>query len=228
MTKTLLAIDTSSEAQAVGIEHEGELFERFELVGRGHSRKILPTIESVLAEAGIGRGELDGIVYGQGPGSFTGVRITVGIVQGLAFGLDMPVVGVSTLACLAQQAYRETGATNIVVALSARAEEVYFGSYVVDGDIVRLQGAEGVFDASDVPAQPFEECLGIGSGWALRDDLESALGANATDVVVECWPRAGALLAIGRDAFDRGLAVSAADARPEYLREHVAKPGRSR
>ncbi|MDZ7683801.1 MAG: tRNA (adenosine(37)-N6)-threonylcarbamoyltransferase complex dimerization subunit type 1 TsaB [Gammaproteobacteria bacterium] len=195
-------------------------------MGRSHSQKILPTIESVLSEAGIGRRELDGIVYGQGPGSFTGVRITVGIVQGLAFGLDIPVVGVSTLACLAQQAYRETGATNIVVALAARAEEVYFGSYVVDSGMVRLQGVEAVLDAADAPSQSFEECLGVGSGWALRSKLETALGARATDVTVECWPRARALLELGRDGFDRGIAVPGEKARPEYLREHVAKPGR--
>lgn len=220
----LLVLDTSSQAQVVGVHRDGELFEQFEIVGRGHSQKILPTIESALASADVDISSLDAIVFGRGPGSFTGVRIAVGVVQGLAYGLGIQTVGVSTLAVLAQEAHRRTGENNIVVALTAREDEVYFGSYVVQDGIARLQGSEGVFRASEVPRQRFERCIGIGSGWALQTEMESAAEVTAGRVELEVWPRAHGLVMLGQDAIARGEAVPAADAHPEYLREQVAKP----
>lgn len=221
-----LAIDTSAEAQLLGLQIGDTVHERFEIAGRDHSRIILPAIMALLEETGVAKSDLDAIVYGRGPGSFTGLRIAVGVVQGLAYGLGIPVVGVSTLACLAQGQIRLCGASNIVVALSARKEEVFFGSYSIEDGLARLQGEEGVFEAAEVPQQAFTDYVGIGSGWQLRQQLESALGSPASDVVLDVSPRAEDLLALGLDAFNRGEATSALLARPEYLREQVAaKPG---
>ena len=97
--------------------------------GRSHSRDILPTITALLTKNKLSLRNLNYIVYGQGPGSFTGLRIAVGVVQGLAFGLNIPVVPVSSLACLAQAQYRRSGQQQIVSALHARKEEVYLGKY---------------------------------------------------------------------------------------------------
>ncbi|HKI73242.1 MAG TPA: tRNA (adenosine(37)-N6)-threonylcarbamoyltransferase complex dimerization subunit type 1 TsaB [Pseudomonadales bacterium] len=218
----VLAIDTSTEAQVLGLGIGDSVVEKHDLVGREHSRIILASVVSLLAEHGIDKKQLDLIVFGQGPGSFTGLRIAVGVVQGLAYGLGIPVVGVSTLACLAQGQYRSSGATNIVVAQSARKEEVFFGSYTIVEGIAQLQGSEGVFDASQVPNQAFEHCVGVGSGWQLKDKLETALGVRATDVIIDALPRAADLLTLGLHAFENGEAVSALDAQPEYLRERVA------
>ena len=218
----LLAIDTSTEAQVIGLVANEKHFGRFELVGRGHSQKILPGILSILEEAGVRQSDLDGIIYGRGPGSFTGLRISVGVVQGLGFGLNIPVVGVSTLACLAQGMWRQQGAADIVVALIARNHEVYFGSYTIKDGIAVVQGEEGVFDAAKVPAQSFTTCMGVGSGWVFRDELESALGARAGVVVMDALPQPEDLLLLGEHYFKAGLMVSAMHARPEYLREKVA------
>lgn len=222
---TLLLLDTSSEAQVVGLYRDNEdLIERFEIVGRGHSRQILPTISSLLEDSGVDKHSLDAIVYGRGPGSFTGVRIAVGVVQGLGFGLGIPTVGLSTLAAMAQDALRDDG-KHAVVALAARADEVYFGSYTSVAGIATLNGSEGVFRASAVPAQTFGEFVGVGSGWVLRDDMESALEARATRIELEAWPRARGLLDLGLDVIRRGDAEPASAAKPEYLRERVARPG---
>ena len=139
-----LVIDTSTEAQVLGLGLGDRIVEKFDIVGRDHSRIILDSIMALLDEEGIDKKQLELIVFGQGPGSFTGLRIAVGVVQGLAYGLGIPVVGVSTLACLAQGQYRLTGAANIVVAQSARKEEVFFGSYCISDGIAQLQGVEGV------------------------------------------------------------------------------------
>lgn len=222
MSGALLLVDTSSQAQVVAVHRDGELFEQFEIVGRGHSQKILPAVESVLHAASVSRDDLTGIVYGRGPGSFTGVRIAVGVVQGLAFGLGIATIGVSTLAVLAQEEYARCGERNVMVALTAREDEVYFGSYVIVDGIARLQGREGVFRASQVPSQDFDVCHGVGSGWALQADMERAAGVTVTDTQLEVWPRARGLLTLGLDALTRGDTESAAAARPEYLRERVA------
>ena len=223
-----LAIDTSTEAQVLGLRVEAEDYERFEIAGRVHSRIILPSILALLQDAGITRKDLDVIVFGRGPGSFTGLRIAVGVVQGLAYGLDIPVVPVSTLACLAQGEYRRSGATDIVVAQVARRDEVFFGSYCVRAGLAQRVGNEGVFDAASVPTQPFTACVGIGSGWRLKEKLEVALGAHATDIVLDVHPHGRDLLDLGMSGFEAGAAVAALEARPEYLRERVATlPGDS-
>lgn len=219
-----LAIDTSTSAQVIGLRAGSEDIERFEIAGRAHSKLILPAILDLLAEAGIDKQSLDVIVFGQGPGSFTGLRIAVGVVQGLAFGLDIPVVPVSTLACLAQGEYRRSGAERIVVAQTARLEEVFFGSFEIRGGLAIPVSEERVVEASKAPRQPFDTCAGVGSGWALKEQLESALGTVAEQVVLEAWPRARDLLDLGLHAMAQGKAVSALEARPMYLREQVATP----
>lgn len=223
---TQLMIDTSSEAQLVAVSRGEEIHEQFRLVGRGHSREILPTVISTLEAAGIDLSALDVIVLGRGPGSFTGVRIAAGVVQGLAFGLDIPVVPVSTLAVLAQDEHFRSGAEHIVVALSAREDEVFFGSYSIVSGIASLNGHEAVYRAAEVPRQDFATYHGIGSGWSLRAPLEGALGAGASEIVAEVWPRARAMSVLGAAAMAEGRAVAAGEALPEYLREQVArKPG---
>lgn len=218
----LLAVETSTEAQVVGVQVDGEIIERSSIVGRRHSQEILPAILGTLDDAGIDKRDLDAIVFGQGPGSFTGLRIAVGVVQGLAYGLDIPVVPVSTLACLAQGEYRRSGADNIVVALFARKTEVFFGSYSVVSGFVELQGEEGVFDVADAPRQSFDRCVGIGDGWRFEDALATSLRLSVTRVEQTVYPAATDLLCLGEAAFRQGGGVSALEARPQYLREQVA------
>jgi len=221
----VLALDTSSNALVLGLQAGGRRLERFELVERSHSREILPAIIGLFEEAGLSLRQLDAIVYGKGPGSFTGLRITVGVVQGLAYGLDIPVVPVSSLACLAQGEYRGYGNTCIVVALTARKQEVFFGAYEIYDGLARLVGKEAVLDVAEVPGVTGNNWVGVGSGWKLEDKLEKSLGVDIREVRCEVWPRPTDLLDLGIAAFERGEAIAAHDAVPEYLREQVASPG---
>lgn len=222
----LLAIDTSTSVQVVGLSLDSAVLDRTETVGREHSQRILPAILAILDEAGIAKRDLDGIVFGQGPGSFTGLRIAVGVVQGLAYGLGIPVAPVSTLACLAQGERRRSGADHVVVATTARKTEVFFGSYGFREGFAELIGKEAVVEAAKAPVQTFDHCAGVGSGWEFRESLEAALGVVADPVVLDAMPTATDLLTLGLAAFERGATVPALEAQPQYLREQVAaRPG---
>jgi len=142
----LLALDTSTEACTVAIAVDGRAMERFS-VGGNHSEQILPMVQELLAEAGASLKELDAVVFGRGPGSFTGLRIAAGVTQGLAFGADRPVVPVSSLAALAQG----QNADRVLAAFDARMQQVYWGAYVRGpGGLVELTGEESVLAPSEI------------------------------------------------------------------------------
>jgi len=228
---TILAIDTSSRACVLGLRTADKTWSDETVLDRTHSQEILPRIDALLNSAAVKKSDIDLIVYGQGPGSFTGLRIGVGVVQGLAFGLNKPVIGVSSLACLAQRQLRENGAQHVIVAMTARHTEVYFGAYgVVDGGldgVLQLQGREGVFEAAEIPAQNAEvEWVGVGGGWQLSELLQQSSGVTVGHISLEEYPHAIDLLDLGEAYAAKGLIKTAPEALPEYLREQVAKkPG---
>ena len=147
----ILAIDTSTPVCMLGLKIGNELFTNSQRVDRTHSKVVLPRILGLLQDAGIDKSDIDLIVYGQGPGSFTGLRIGVGVVQGLGFGLGVKVVGVSSMAGVAQTVMRKKRVDHVLVALTARNKEVYFGSYSKQNTIAVVNGNEGVWEASEVP-----------------------------------------------------------------------------
>ncbi len=225
----ILAIDTSTTACVLGIKTHGVEITRFEQIDRSHSLELLPRIVAILADANLDKNDIDLIVFGRGPGSFTGLRIAVDVTQGLAYGLDIPVVGVSTLACIAQGRSRKSlngTATHVMVAQIARQEELFYGAYDVSGGVAKLVQSEAVYLASEVPALPDGPWVGVGSGWAFADKINASSGAGVSDVLLEAWPEAQDLLMLGEEAFKSGAAVSAAQALPEYLREQVATPAK--
>ncbi|MFN3237555.1 MAG: tRNA (adenosine(37)-N6)-threonylcarbamoyltransferase complex dimerization subunit type 1 TsaB [Pseudomonadales bacterium] len=218
----ILAIDTSTSVCVLGVR-EGQQTWRDETdLGRTHSQEILPRIEALLARAEIDKSALDLIVYGQGPGSFTGLRIGIGVVQGLAYGLQIPVVGVSSLACLAAQVVQAPQQAALV-ALAARNTEVYFGAYGWAENGVRLLGREGVFEAAEIPEQDSGlTWFGIGDGWTLAESLSSASGVIPQQVMAAPTLSAVELLDLGESAAAAGETRAATEALPEYLREQVA------
>lgn len=141
---TLLALDTATEACSVALLHDGKVLSHYEVIPRLHAQKLLPMIQTMLAEAGIALSAVDAIAFGRGPGAFTGVRIAIGVVQGLAFALERPVLPVSNLALLAQRALREHGAEQVAAAIDARMDEVYWGCYQQQAGEMRLLGSEAV------------------------------------------------------------------------------------
>ncbi len=187
----LVAIETSAEACSAALWSDGDVFERFAIAPRAHSELILPMLGEVLADGGVARADLDGVVFGRGPGSFTGVRIATGVAQGLAYGLDLPVVPVSTLEILAQGVLRELGADRVLAAFDARMGEIYWATCVADANgLMRIEGEELVCAPDAVPQAPDGQWVGAGSGWeAYTDVLSQRQGAQLSGV----YPRLTAM-----------------------------------
>ncbi|MEQ1739123.1 MAG: tRNA (adenosine(37)-N6)-threonylcarbamoyltransferase complex dimerization subunit type 1 TsaB [Methyloglobulus sp.] len=220
----LLAVETATEACSVALMIDGEINEQFNLTANGHSKLILPMIDSLLADAGLQPSDLDGLAFGCGPGSFTGVRIATGIIQGIAFALDLPVVPVSNLAAVAQDFFDHNDETLAFVAMDARMNEIYWGVYQQNASgFAEVMGKEAVLPASEIEF-PDVSGVGIGSGWKIyNQELLTHLSHRVVRYEVDNLPRARAVARLGVEGFKQGLAVAVEHAMPVYLRDKVAK-----
>jgi tRNA threonylcarbamoyladenosine biosynthesis protein TsaB len=216
----ILALETSTEYCSVALWQDGTVSERCELVGQKHSEVLMAMLDAVLQDTGYRIQDMDGIAFGKGPGSFTGVRIACGVTQGLALGANLPVVGVCTLEAVAETCGKE----KVIAALDARMGELYLAAYekrdggwhaVIEPCLCRAEAApllEG-------------EWSGAGNGFsvqgsALQAIYDGHLQADVTDVSV--FPRAAAIAILGAAQFTLGKGVDAALALPLYLRDKVA------
>lgn len=222
----LLAVETATEACSAALWLDSRILERFELAPRRHTELVLPMVDSLLAEAGLTIQAMDALAFGRGPGSFTGVRIATGVIQGLALAVDRPVIGISTLASLAQSC-ADTH-KQVIAALDARMHEVYWGCYRRDdsGHMV-LEGEELVCRPAEVPVPPAGEWLAAGSGWASYGEiLEQRLAGVTLTLDTAAWPSAGATARLAARLYATGHYVNAAEARPVYLRDRVVQAPR--
>lgn len=216
----LLAVESATDACSAALWLEGEVRERFTREPRRHSALLLPMLDELLAEAGISLHDVDGLGFGCGPGSFTGLRIATGVIQGIAFGADLPVVPVSTLAALALQAFEESDAAWAFAGLDARMDETYWGVYRRDpAGGVALWNTESVGPAMAVARPQEKNIVGIGSAW---DQYHSILGAH-TPWLAGRQPRAGHVARLTALGLQRGLGVAAERALPVYLRDTVVR-----
>jgi tRNA threonylcarbamoyladenosine biosynthesis protein TsaB len=215
----LLAIETATDACSAALSIDGEIRERFEITPRGHTERILPMIDELLAEAGVTIGQMDALAFGRGPGAFTGVRIAVGVAQGIAFAADLPVVPVSTLAALAQGVV----ADKVLAALDARMDEVYWGAYQRNAaGLMALVGEECVSAPEEVPLPKGEDWQGVGVGWSAYEAVLSARCAGqVTGWEGAGYPHARDVALLGVAGHEAGQAVSAEQALPVYLRDKV-------
>lgn len=228
----ILAIDTATEACSVALWNDGTTFAHFELCPREHTQRILPLVRAALADAGVKLTDLDALAFGRGPGSFTGVRIGIGIAQGLALGAELPMIGVSTLATMAQGAWRKTGATRVLAAIDARMGEVYWAEYQRDADGVwHGEETEAVLKPEAVSAR-LQQLEGswamVGTGWGAWPDLAANSSLTLTDGEM-LLPAAEDMLPIARQLFAAQKYVAVEQAEPVYLRNEVAwkkLPGR--
>ncbi len=232
-----LAIDASTEACSVALQANGKIYSRYDLCPQSHSLQLLPMVDELLAEAGIKISQCDGLIFGRGPGSFTGVRIGVGVAQGLAFAADLPVFGVSSLQAMAQLAYMEgkvgDESSGVIAAIDARMGEIYNCYFTLDkNNIMQPQCAETVI-APEQLAQNLSEIVnkteyGVGTAWDAYEKQLSPLKSNdGTPEIL--FPSAEAMLAIGIVSLEQGKGVAAEEAQPVYVRDTVSwkkLPGR--
>lgn len=220
----LLAVETSTEACSAALHIDGIVQERFKIAPREHTKLILPMIDSLLADAELKPQQLDALAFSRGPGSFTGVRISTGVIQGIAYGADLPVVPVSTLAAIAQNYLKKSERECVYTAMDARMGEIYWGVYQRDQHgYAELTGKETVTLAENIEL-PRKKGIGLGSGWAIyQQQLSDCLGSLLLGVEPDHLPRASAIADLGIRGFEQNLAVDVEQAMPVYLRDKVAK-----
>ena len=219
----LLAIETATEACSVALIHGDELIARSEVAPRRHTELVLPMADALLAEAGMGRFALDAIAVGRGPGAFTGVRLAVSLAQGMALGLDLPVITVSSLAALALEAPEEED-TAILAVIDARMGEIYAACYRRDADSGLLAlDEERICTAESLALPDASAWQVVGSGWAtyapvisqrLTGTLHSADGQR--------YPQAAHVAELAMHEFRAGRTRAPELALPVYLRDKVA------
>ena len=219
----LLALDTSSDACSASVLTETGCFTEFALTPRAHTQLILPMLESVLKQAQLNLADMDAIAFGRGPGAFTGIRIATGITQGLALAVNKPVLPISTLAALAQQAFRQLNAKQILVALDARMGEVYWGMYQVEQGRLVLQGEEQVLAPEAVKLPTISNWIAVGSAWAAYPVLAERAASVVTHLYPDFLPSAEFIAELAYFDFLDGKALPAEQAQPIYLRNKIAQ-----
>jgi len=221
----ILAVDTSTHACSVALAMSGAITEDFRLIPQSHTQSLLPMIDQLLGGAGISLTNLDVIALTTGPGSFTGLRIGLGIVQGLAFGVDLPVIGESSLRVMAASARRLlTPTQNILVpCFDARMQEVYWACYHNDETLIDSKSPALIADKVSEPEKMVDELdliktpiLGIGDGWHSVTAKSSSI-----ERVADFYPHAYDLALLAQTAYAAGRLSTAMDIQPTYIRNEV-------
>lgn len=230
---TILAVDTSCDACSIALMKNGQVHAEFVQAPRQHSQRLLPMIDALLQKHSINLSDLNAIAYGRGPGSFTGLRICLSVVQGLAFSVDLPVIGVSTLHTMAVGAARTHSVKDggyILVALDARMSEVYWGLYQLQGGQTVPVTEEYVCSPSDVPdfgplsSVTAQKLVKVGAG-CHYPELKSISAATEDTSLL---PRAEYMLELAQSALEQGQVDAAENTQPVYLRDSVAWKKRQR
>lgn len=230
---SILALETSTVACSVALRRDGQTDEDFVLAPQDHTQRLLPMVDRLLARNDMALRNLDAIAFAHGPGSFTGLRICVGIVQGLAFGADLPVVGVSTLETLAATAQRELElepGTLLAPALDARMNEIYWALYrsSAAGKRPAPLSADRVGAAEDLLGEIERNgsAVVVGSAAPLLDQQRlAAAGARSS---ADIFPHAREVAEIGEELWRSGQFTSALQASPVYVRNEVSWKKRQR
>jgi tRNA threonylcarbamoyladenosine biosynthesis protein TsaB len=219
----LLAIDTSTDFCSVAASRGEALYSRHERAGRRQAEMILDMVDQVLAEARIELAQIQGIAYGAGPGSFTGLRIAAGVTQGLALARGIGVIGVGSLLALSEEAGKDAAGWRMIACLDAHMGEVYHAAYRRAGAGWEEVSAPGLYLPEAVPVAPGRDWIGCGDGFAVyRERLAARLGECVSAIRPEATPTARAVLRLAMPRFAAGEAKDAATAVPVYLRDKVA------
>ncbi|MBV1910400.1 MAG: tRNA (adenosine(37)-N6)-threonylcarbamoyltransferase complex dimerization subunit type 1 TsaB [Kangiellaceae bacterium] len=231
----ILAIDSSTEACSVALLIGEQVYSRFELAPRRHAELLLPMVDAVLKEAKVILSDLDAIGCCVGPGAFTGLRIAISVAQGLAYGVGIPCIAVSSLAAMATESFSINKSLCCLVSIDARMSEVYFGSFIRDeGDLAFASTDQIVvsplkLSLSDKITKPFlpnqinnEICTIAGTGWSVYDFHSSMRPLKEYQCEI-LYPKAEFVVQLALRDFRLNKLCSASELRPSYLRNNVAK-----
>ena len=221
---TILAIEAATDACSVALTHAGAVTERFQLASRRHAENILPMIDDLLQSVSLSIKQLDAIAFGVGPGSFLGSRLAAGVAQGLAYPHDCPLIPISTLQALAQQAAQQATEQLVISAWDARMGEIYWGCYRAHAGVMQAVVADSVAPPDKVKAAlPQASAILIGNAWQVYADALAITQDSAFDCMRDCYPQAKDMLPAAIYAFEQGDTISAELASPVYCRHPVTQ-----
>ena len=224
--QNLLVVDTSSSRSLLAVKTDEKFIDRTETRRSAHSRDILSRLKNIISEAGIELSDLDCIIFGCGPGSYTGIRITVGVVQGLSYGLDIPVVSVSSLEALAycsieENSYSLKEGNKILVSILARANEYFLGAYEWKNGSVEPILPEKLVSSEELYSLPEGNWFGIGNTRKFRDEIKLVTGVEVKSFIVREYFSASSLLKIGQTKIEAEKILEPTAAIPKYLKEVI-------
>ncbi len=224
----IIALEAATEACSAALNLDGEILGRYEVAPRAHTEKLLPMLESLLAEAQLTLADIDALAFGRGPGSFTGVRIATATAQGIAFSADLPVIPISTLAALAQRALDQTPAADAVLtAIDARMGEVYWCSFGRDPHgLATPLAQETLCPPEQAPVADTDptNAIGAGTGWAsYADALLDLFGNQPIPLLDQLLPDAASVSRLAAPRYAAGKTLPPEQAVPVYLRDNVAQ-----
>lgn len=220
----ILALDTCTEMCSAALLIDGQIYSKAELTQRGHSDKILAMLQTVLDEAQTTLQAVDVMAFGRGPGSFTGVRIGVGIAQGIAFARELPVAAVSSLAAVAQQAMNQHKVERVAVAMDARMGEIYCAHFVRRDGLATLADTEQVCPPEQFKPATQDDWFAAGTGWGeYAEQLTTNFAGQLSGSDNACFPQAAEIIQLATQMAAEGALQAAEQALPVYLRDNVAK-----
>jgi tRNA threonylcarbamoyladenosine biosynthesis protein TsaB len=223
----ILALDCATDSCSVAMRLDGSITSRCELIPRQHNQGVFSMLDEVLGGRSPADAGLQYLAYNQGPGSFTGLRIAASAIQGLAYACELPVVGVSTLACLAQGVWRQGLAdpsATLLVMLDARINEVYWGLYGWQEGVAVSLLPDAVSQPEEIPAElPTGSggLVAVGSGLRYREQLAAALCASLAGELPEQWPDSVDTLTLAELEIAQGRLLSPEQVQPVYLRNEI-------
>lgn len=215
----LLAIETSSIACSVALLLDDNIHTLHQIAPMQQSQLLLPTINELLYSLNVSLNQLDALAFGCGPGSFTGIRIATSVIQGLGYGLQLPIIPISSLAAMAQTAFAQYECKNQIVAIDARIQEVYWATYTINSQgFAVLKGKEKVSHPTDILVT--EGWVGVGNAWEIYKDH---ISTEPTSLYPNVLPTATSIAQLAKIQYLNKTWVDAASAQPVYLRDDVAK-----
>jgi tRNA threonylcarbamoyladenosine biosynthesis protein TsaB len=220
----LLALDSSTGTLSVALHAEGRDYVRDEAAGLGSSERVLPSVRALLAQAAVEGASLDAIAFGEGPGSFTGLRIACGVAQGLAEAWRLRLVPVSSLLAAAELARMRHGAaaSRVLVAFDARMSEVYLAAFEYVEDRWRCIEEPQVVRPELARLPRGDRLFGCGDGFSSYPVLRDRMAARLAGCDPAIFPSAEAIVRLAAGELKAGRTLDPAEARPNYLRDKVA------
>lgn len=213
MTPIILAVETATDACSVALSTSNRTFVEYIVEPQAHSKLLLGMVDSVCKQAAIKLQDVQAFAFGKGPGSFTGLRIAASVIQGLAFGIDKPVIAISSLQALAQQAYNLRGVKQILATLDARMQEIYWGTYIInDHGLAVVELADCLENPANLSLKQVANYVAVGTS------------CLATPPIM--YPRAEEIVQLAVAEFlsgNKDKLLTASDAIPMYIRNNVAQ-----